>query len=227
VTDDQPDLADATPPAVRRRAGQHARATQRLFAHRAIVKIGAAFAPLILAIALLGFGWATCAIEVPIVFYIVFIDRTASELVDRWGRGAAGEELVGEALDGLREHGWFALHDVELGGGNIDHVLVGPAGIFTIETKSHRGRLRSGAIDARLLKQAYAQAKLVERITALRAVPLLVFSSAYLIPAVTRRDGVVILPSRMLVNYLHKRGGTIPPERVDDVYRRLAAALPG
>jgi len=155
------------------------------------------------------------------------IDRTASALVDRWGRGAAGEEIVGQALDSLREHGSFALHDVQLDRGNIDHVLVGPAGIFTIETKSHRGRLRAGAIDARMLKQAYAQAKLVERITGLRAVPLLVFSSAYLMPAITRRDGVVILPARMLATHVKKRGGTIPPERVDDVYRRLAAALPG
>jgi hypothetical protein len=216
-----------TPPAARRPAGQHARATQRRLARRAIVKIGAAFALLVVAIVFLGFGWATCAIEVAVIVCIVSVDRAASALVDRWGRGAAGEEVVGKALEGLRECGWFALHDVELGRGNIDHVLVGPAGIFTIETKSHRGRLRPGAIDVRMLKQAYAQAKLLERITGLRAVPLLVFSNAYLTPAVTRRDGVVILPSRMLVNYLHKRGGTIPPERVDDVYRRLAAALPG
>jgi hypothetical protein len=135
------------------------------------------------------------------------------------------EELVGETLDGLRERGWFALHDVQLEHGNIDHVLVGPAGIFTIETKSHRGRLRAAAIDTRMLRQAYAQAKSVERITGLRAVPLLVFSNAYLIPAVTERHGVTILPARMLVNHLRRRAGTIPTERVDDVYRRLAAAL--
>jgi hypothetical protein len=130
-------------------------------------------------------------------------------------------------LDGLRERGWFALHDVQLGRGNIDHVLVGPAGIFTIETKSHRGRLRAAAIDARMLKQAYGEAKLIERITGLRADPLLVFSSAYLTPAVTRRDGVVILPARMLAGHLQRRAGTIPPERVAEVYQRLAAALPG
>jgi len=148
-------------------------------------------------------------------------------VVNRWGRGAAGEELVGEALDGLRERGWFALHDVQLDPGNIDHVLVGPAGIFTIRTKSHRGRLWAAAIDTRMLKQAYAQAKSLERITGLRTVPLLVFSTAYLIPAITERHGVSILPSRMLANHLRKRGGTIPAERVEYVYRRLAAALPG
>jgi hypothetical protein len=227
VANDQPDLIDSTPPAARRRAGQHARATQRRLAQRALVKVTAVFSLVVLAIVVLGFGWATCAIEVAVVAGIVLIDRTASPLVDRWGRGAAGEELVGEALDSLRERGWFALHDVQLDRGNIDHVLVGPAGIFTIETKSHRGRLRASAVDQRMLKQAYAQAKSLERITGLRAVPLLVFSTAFLFPAVTRRDGVVILPSRMLVKHLEKRGGTIPPERVDDVYRRLATALPG
>jgi hypothetical protein len=106
-------------------------------------------------------------------------------------------------------------------------VLVGPTGVFTIETKSHHGRLRASAIDPRMLKQAYAQAKSLERITGLRAVPLLVFSSAYLVPAVTKRHGVVILPTRMVAKHLVKRAGAIPPERVDDVYRRLAAALPG
>lgn len=215
------------PAAARRRAGQHARETQRRLARRAIAKVVAAFSLLVLAIAVLGFSWATCASEVAVVVCIVVIDRTTSTLVDRWGRGAAGEELVGQALDGLREHGWSALHDVHLDHGNIDHVLVGPAGIFTVETKSHRGRLRAHAINPRMLKQSYAQAKSLERITGLRAEPLLVFSSAYLIPAVTRRDGVVILPSRMLVKHLQKRGRRIPPARADEVYRRLATALPG
>lgn len=78
-----------------------------------------------------------------------------------------------------------------------------------------------------MLKQAYAEAKLIERITGLRVQPLLVFSNAYLTPAVTPRDGVLILPARMLARYLQRLGGTIPRERVHDVYRRLAAALPG
>jgi hypothetical protein len=55
-----------------------------------------------------GLPGETRAIEVAVVFCIVLIDRTASALVGRWGRGAAGEEFVGEALDSLRERGWFA-----------------------------------------------------------------------------------------------------------------------
>jgi hypothetical protein len=78
-----------------------------------------------------------------------------------------------------------------------------------------------------MLKQAYAEAKLIEGITGFRAEPLLVFSDAYLIPAVSRRDGVVILPARMLGEHLRRRGGTIPAVRVREVYDRLAAALSG
>ena len=105
MSDDELAVAVARPPAVMRRAGQHARATQRRLAHRAIAKVTAAILVLVLVIALLGFTWPTCVIEVGIVLCLVLIDRTASALVGRWGRGAAGEELVGEVLDALRERG--------------------------------------------------------------------------------------------------------------------------
>lgn len=226
MNDDRLDAVVVSPPAAMRQAGQHARETQRRLVRRAIIEMAVAFAALALALLVLGFQWATCAIEAVVILCLLLIDRTASPIIERWGRGAAGEELVGVVLDGLRERGWFALHDVHLGRGNIDHVLVGPAGIFTIETKSHRGRIHAEKLDARMLKQSYAEAKLIERITGLRADPLLVFSNAYLIPAVTRRDGVLILPARMLAEHLQRRGGTIPPERVSEVYRRLATALP-
>lgn len=145
MADDQLDVIDATPPAARRRAGQHARATQRRLAYRATVKVVAAFSLLVLAIVLLGFSWTTCAIELAVVFWTGLIDRTAAAVVDRWGRGAAGEELVGGALEGLRECGSFALHDVQLDHGNIDHVLVGPAGIL----RSRRRATADGCTRAR------------------------------------------------------------------------------
>ncbi|HEX9696265.1 MAG TPA: nuclease-related domain-containing protein [Actinomycetota bacterium] len=63
--------------------------------------------------------------------------------------GAEGEEKVGRALDALARHGYRAIHDVPLRGwGNIDHVLVGPGGVFTVETKNTAGtvRIRGGRI---------------------------------------------------------------------------------
>ncbi|MCU1392583.1 MAG: hypothetical protein JWM34_1011 [Ilumatobacteraceae bacterium] len=52
--------------------------------------------------------------------------------------GSRGEERVGRKLDGLPE-GWHAVHSVPVGSGDsdIDHIVIGPAGIFTLNTKNH------------------------------------------------------------------------------------------
>lgn len=57
--------------------------------------------------------------------------------------GSEGEKTVGQSLECLREAGYRVFHDVIDEGFNIDHVLVGPAGVFTIETKTI-GKSRSG-----------------------------------------------------------------------------------
>lgn len=51
-------------------------------------------------------------------------------------QGIEGERAVGQFLERLRENGYHVFHDVIGSGFNIDHVLIGPAGIFTIETKT-------------------------------------------------------------------------------------------
>ena len=58
-----------------------------------------------------------------------------------WYRGAIGELVVGEILDNLGPE-WLVLHAVPVGSGSsdIDHVLIGPAGVFTINTKNHSGQ---------------------------------------------------------------------------------------
>jgi len=58
-------------------------------------------------------------------------------------RGINGEKAVAEVLDGLRSKGYRVFHDVSGNGDwNIDHVLIGPAGIFSIETKTRSKPLR-------------------------------------------------------------------------------------
>ncbi|WP_329122813.1 nuclease-related domain-containing protein [Streptomyces sp. NBC_01465] len=51
-------------------------------------------------------------------------------------RGAlVAQQALGERLDGLEGAGWRVLHSVPLpGGGHIDHLLIGPAGIMTVRT---------------------------------------------------------------------------------------------
>ncbi|MCU0588842.1 MAG: NERD domain-containing protein [Syntrophobacteraceae bacterium] len=47
-----------------------------------------------------------------------------------------GEKAVGQYLETLREKGYRVFHDVIGNGFNIDHVIIGAAGVFTIETKT-------------------------------------------------------------------------------------------
>lgn len=50
--------------------------------------------------------------------------------------GTEGEKVVGQYLERLRANGYEVFHDIVAPGFNVDHVLIGPAGIFTIETKT-------------------------------------------------------------------------------------------
>ncbi len=51
-------------------------------------------------------------------------------------QGRDGERAVGQFLEDLRGKGNFVFHDVVGEGFNLDHVVIGPKGIFTIETKT-------------------------------------------------------------------------------------------
>lgn len=152
--------------------------------------------------------------------------RLYSAQADRWLRGAEGERAVAAVLAKLENDGWLALHDVSLGRGNVDHVLVGPGGIFTIETKSHSGRIPVDRIYPKMLKQAYSHKKLLENVTGLNVQPLLVFSRAYLVGHVpAKRQGVTVLPARMLPHYFSRRRPVLEASQSDSVYQRLTAVL--
>ncbi|APV51647.1 hypothetical protein BWI17_19285 [Betaproteobacteria bacterium GR16-43] len=58
---------------------------------------------------------------------------------------ADGEKVVGQYLDRLRSEGYEILHDIPADGFNVDHLVIGPAGIFTIETKTWRKPRRGDA----------------------------------------------------------------------------------
>ena len=55
-----------------------------------------------------------------------------------WAVGARGEEKLAEALDGFS-----VLHDRRVPGtrGNIDHIVVAPAGVFVVDAKRYEGRI--------------------------------------------------------------------------------------
>jgi len=55
-------------------------------------------------------------------------------------RGALAEEKVEAKLAALPED-YVSFHDLTFPGFNIDHVVVGPGGVFVVETKSHGGKV--------------------------------------------------------------------------------------
>ncbi|QEU79902.1 nuclease-related domain-containing protein [Streptomyces subrutilus] len=64
--------------------------------------------------------------------------RQATEW-DSWYAGLEGERRVGRELERLVPLGWRVLHGIEKSnGGDIDHLMIGPGGVFTINTKHHR-----------------------------------------------------------------------------------------
>jgi len=104
--------------------------------------------------------------------------------------------------------------------------VVGPGGIFTFETKANRSRIRVDRIESRMLLQAYAERKLIERITGMEVQALVVFSEAWLVGSVpARREGVTVLPARVLAWYLGRRRPVMSVEEARVLHGRLAGAV--
>ncbi len=66
--------------------------------------------------------------------------------------GYLGERAVAEELEPLTREGYHVFHDLPVekveGSFNLDHVVVGPTGLFAVETKTRRkGRAREGFDD--------------------------------------------------------------------------------
>jgi hypothetical protein len=61
-----------------------------------------------------------------------------------WRRGAAGERRTARLLSPLERQGWVVLHDLAVPGSpaNLDHLVIGPGGVFVVDSKHYRGRLR-------------------------------------------------------------------------------------
>ncbi len=79
-----------------------------------------------------------------------FVGKT-QEMSNRY-LGYFGERIVAEHLEPLKQQGWRIFHDVPGQNNghkfNIDHVAVGPAGVYVIETKTRRkGSARPGFDD--------------------------------------------------------------------------------
>jgi hypothetical protein len=152
-------------------------------------------------------------------------------------RGAEAEEAVGAILDNLPE-GNFVIHDFDSGRGNIDHILIGPQGIFTMETKSHTGKvsfdgeklLRNGRpFEKDFLKQAWAQCYLVREVLAKWGIanplpePVILFTRAF-VQVRGKARGIEIVSIDYFPKYLDRLPDKISIPEAGRIYNRIRAA---
>lgn len=74
------------------------------------------------------------------VFYVPKMVRGYKK-IRQLKRARDGERAVAECLDLLRDDGHRVFHDIVGPNFNIDHVVIGPKGVFTVETKTLNKRV--------------------------------------------------------------------------------------
>ena len=86
------------------------------------------------------------------------------QTIEAWRTGAEGERRTAKYLDGLAEAGFVVLHDRRVPGygGNLDHVAVGPTGVWVIETKSLTGKVEIDGDSVRI--RGYRQDRIVDQV---------------------------------------------------------------
>jgi len=82
--------------------------------------------------------------------WIVILDEPPA-YIEHWREGAEGEQKTAKALMPLERSGLRVVHDLRMRYGNYDHVAVGRAGVFLLETKNPNAivELRGGVAHLR------------------------------------------------------------------------------
>lgn len=76
-------------------------------------------------------------VAVVIVAYSSYRVIKVRKRIKNLKQGRNGERAVGQHLEFLREDGSKVFHDILGDGFNVDHVVISPNGIFTVETKTY------------------------------------------------------------------------------------------
>jgi hypothetical protein len=146
---------------------------------------------------------------------------------ERWLRAAAGEAATATELDRLNHRRWFVRHDVAIPGSraNVDHLAIGPSGVWVIDTKTTRaevrarwGRVRFGN---RCLDPAPVrwEAEVVGDRLGVRARPLIVVHGG--MPRRRARSGTVrVLPPSRVVHHLRWRRHRLDRTQVAELAER-------
>lgn len=97
---------------------------------------------------LVTFEWIAWYLKMPrqpLLISLLLLPVAGYAIIRMWGyrrqiknlkQARDGERAVGQYLEMLRESGYRVFHDIIGTHFNVDHVLIGPSGVFTVETKT-------------------------------------------------------------------------------------------
>jgi len=132
-----------------------------------------------------------------------------SEQARAWQRGAHGERHTARLLDRLTRDGYVVFHDLAVPNSpaNVDHLVIGPSGVFVIDSKEWSGSVHQGAdglvwhnhypLD-RTLATVRWEAETIGRLLGTRIVALLCVHGAHVQDGGLHAQGVAIVPAHLL-----------------------------
>ena len=94
------------------------------------------------------FHWGAGLVTGMVVAMFVIARISPPPWIENWQDGAFGEQWTGRALRELESQSWCIFHDLKASYGNIDHVVVGPGGVFLLDSKRWRGSVTVDADSA-------------------------------------------------------------------------------
>ena len=188
----------------------------------------------------------TCAVDCTflalcLVVYAVWCVIRVRQRVKSLKLGRAGERAVAQYLEWFRTKDFFVFHDVPNGDANIDHVLIGPRGLYVVETKTLskpiRGECRirvqnegvtanGRRLDRNPIVQAKAQARWLYNFLAESGFkqfvqPVVVFPGWFVEPFDMKSLGVWVLEPKALEAFIDRQ----EPVLTQDQVRAMASAL--
>lgn len=192
--------------------------------------------PLFVSIFALGFSCALFAfvwLEIGALLIVVSLCAAAwcltrgERRMENYFKGARGEERVSGILSSLPD-AYHIFNDFLACGQHVDHVVVGPAGVFSVETKFWRGKvtvedghiLLDGQLPDRApldqaLKEAYAvKTELAKKGWSGTVTPVLAFASNTFEAAIAEVRGAVVLNASHLRQSFMTDRVMIPPSEL-------------
>jgi len=163
--------------------------------------------------------------------------------IERWLEGAQGEKWTEKRLRPLERDGWVVAHDLDAKFGNVDHFVVGPAGVYLLDSKNWSGVVSvadgvatvtprdnpdaawsSPRLPAAMKRASFQNKEAIEHLTGVRVFvhPVVVIWAPFEQEHVLS-NGVNYVAGDFLETWLRSLPTRLDRSRIDQVSRLLAA----